>query len=316
MAYQRADVSWLRNCPYGLSVHWTAHSKPRHGAALPFAEAVARFALDDLVGQVTASGARYVIFTITHALQMIPAPCAPLDGILPGRTAERDLLGELAEALARRGIGLILYYNHSCNSADDPAWEQAVGYHVWPKERFFANLAAIVGCLGERYGELVKGWWFDSSYSVDRRGPHCSVTCDLRDWLFPWEEYTRVAKRGNPERLVTYNAGVNQTYLYTDHQDYWAGEMVDLDHPPAAPTLASGLPWHGWTCLDDRRWVHSRPDTEIPPPLYTDEQLVAFLRACRRQRGPMCFNVGIYQDGRLAPAAVDQLARVGRALAE
>lgn len=311
MSYQRADFSWLSRCPYGLSVHWTAQSKPRHGAPVPFAGAVAQFALADFVGQVVESGARYAIFTITHALQMIPAPCATLDAILPDRTAERDLLGELAEALAGHGIGLILYYNHSCNSGDDPAWEQAVGYHDWPKDRFFANLCAIVGELGERYGALVKGWWFDSSYSVDRRGPHCSVSCDLRDWQFPWEAYTAVAKRGNPERLVTYNAGVNQTFLYSHHQDYWAGELVDLDHPPQAPVLPNGLPWHGWTCLDDRRWVHSRLDEESPPPLYSDEQLVAFLRVCRRQQAPMCFNVGVYQDGRMAPASIAQLARVG-----
>jgi hypothetical protein len=287
---------------------------PRHGAAQGFNEAVRDFALDDFVAQVVESGAEYVIFTITHALQAIPAPCAPLDAVLPGRTAERDLLGELGEALARHGIALILYYNHSCNHGDDAEWERAVGYHDLPKDRFFANLCAIVGSLGDRYGALAKAWWFDSSYAVDASGPHKNVTCDLGGWQFPWEEYTAVAKRGYAARLVTYNAGVNQTYLYTDHQDYWAGELVDLDHPPTAPTLANGLPWHGWTCLDDRRWVHGLADTEIPPPLYTDEELTTFLRLCRTHRVPMGFNVGVYQTGHMADASIAQLARVGRSL--
>jgi hypothetical protein len=314
MSYQRADFSNLAARAYGLSVHWTAKSMPRHGPAQGFADSVRDFALDDFVAQVAASGAEYVIFTITHALQKIAAPCAPLDAILPGRTTERDLLGEMAEALAGHGIALILYYNHSCNSGEDPDWERAVGYHDWPKDRFFANLCSIVGCLGERYGELVVGWWFDSSYSVDASGPHNSVTCDLRDWRFPWEDYTQLAKRGNPNRLVTYNAGVNQTHLYTAHQDYWAGELVDLDHPPQGPTAPNGLPWHGWTCLDDRRWVHGLSDREIPPPLYSDDELVGFLSLCRSHRAPMTFNVGIYQEGRMAEPSVAQLARVGRRL--
>jgi hypothetical protein len=305
--YLRANTDWLAACRYGLGVHWTAQTQPRSGPALPFAEAVAAFDREAFVESVTQCGADYVIFTTTHALQMLACPHPVVERLLPGRTSPRDLLGELAEALAARDIALIFYYNHSCNHGEDSAWEQAVGYHAPDKSVFAQNLADIVGWMGERYGELLKAWWFDSSYSVDDRGPSNTVTTDLAGFQFPWEHYTQAAKRGFPQRLVTYNAGVNRTFLYTTHQDYWAGELVNLDTPATSRTLESGLQWQGWTCLDDRAWVHTRPETEAPECLYPDAQVVEFVRACNAHQAPIAFNVIIYQDGTLNPHALRQL---------
>jgi len=86
------------------------------------------------------------------------------DQILPGRTCQRELIAELAEALAGRGRPLLVYYNHSCNQAEDRAWEPAVGYHDPDKQKFARNLTDIVGWMGERYKDKIQAWWFDSPY--------------------------------------------------------------------------------------------------------------------------------------------------------
>jgi hypothetical protein len=282
---------------------------------LPFPKAVADFDLMGFIAAVEHAGADYVLFTSAHALQMLPAPHPVLDKILPGRTCERDLIAELADALAAKQKHLLVYYNHSCNGKQDAAWEQAVGYHAPNKERFAQNLMEIVSWMGDRYRDKIKAWWFDSPYSLDTRGPHNSVTTDMSGFQFPWERFTAAAKTGDPARLVTYNAGVNETFLYTTHQDYWAGELVDLKHPPTARYhSANGLQWFGWTCLEDRAWVHHRLDTEIPPPLYSDEETGSFVRTCNSHGAPMTFNVGIYQDGTMAEASVEQLNRLNRAM--
>jgi hypothetical protein len=168
--------------------------------------------------------------------------------------------------------------------------------------------------MGLHYGDKIKAWWFDSAYSLDPKGPHNSVTTDMTGFQFLWERFTEVAKSGFPDRLVTYNAGVNQTYLYTTHQDYWAGELVDLDHLPKSRFLDNGLQWHGWTCLDDRAWVHSKIDSDIPAPLYTDDQIINFVRKCNERQCPMCFNVGVYQDGIISSDAIQQLSKLGHNL--
>ncbi|HPM84556.1 MAG TPA: alpha-L-fucosidase [Candidatus Anammoximicrobium sp.] len=312
--YVRANTDWLAKCRFGIGIHWTAQTVPRNGPAKPFQKAVADFDLTGFLAAVEHAGADYVLFTSAHALQKLPAPNPVLDKILPGRTCERDLIGEMANALAAKQKQLLVYYNHSCNGKQDAAWEQAVGYHAPNKERFAQNFMEIVSWMGGRYRDKIKAWWFDSPYSLDTRGPHNSVTTDMTGFPFPWERFTVAAKVGNPARLVTYNAGVNQTFLYTTHQDYWAGELVNLDSPAKGRYLDSGLQWFGWTCLEDRAWVHTKLDTPIRPPLYTDEQVVRYVRTCNQHMAPMTFNVGIYQDGTMAEASVEQLHRLDRAL--
>ena len=313
-AYRRANTDWLARCRFGIGVHWTAQTVPRRGTPLPFQKAVERFNLEGFVKAVEYSGADYVLFTAAHALQMLPAPHPVIDKILPGRTCRRDLIQELADALAAKGKALLVYYNHSCNHQQDRPWEKAVGYHGRNKEHLADNLMDIVGWMGQRYKEKIKAWWFDSPYSLDPRGPHNSVTTDMTGFQFPWERFTVAAKLGCPDRLVTYNAGVNQTFLYTTHQDYWAGEMVNLKTPAKSRYLNNGLQWFGWTCAEDRRWVQSKLDTPIPPPLYSDEQVIDFVRTCNKHMAPMTFNVGIHQDGTMASASVKQLHRLAAAL--
>ena len=60
--------------------------------------------------------------------------------------------------------------------------------------------------------------------------------------------------------------------------------------------------------------MHHRLDTEVPKPLYNDEEVVSYVRTCNSHQAPMTFNVGIYQDGTMAPASVEQLYRLGTAL--
>jgi len=312
--YKRANTDWLAECRYGIGVHWTAHTVPRSGQPLAFQKAVDAFDVQPFIDSLVYAGAEYLLFTVTHALQMLPAPHPVIDKILPGRTCQRDLIAELADRLAAKGMPLLIYYNHSCNGRDDPPWKKAVGYHGKNKQRFAQNLIDIVAWMGERYRDKVKAWWFDSPYSLDTRGPVNSVSTDMTGFQFPWERFTVVAKSGFPQRLVTYNAGINLTYLYTTHQDYWAGELTNLKTPARSRYLDNGLQWFGWTCLDDRRWVHQRLNSEIPKPLYADEDVIAYVRTCNSHQAPMTFNVGVYQDGTMAPASVEQLHRLDIAL--
>jgi hypothetical protein len=309
--YTRANTDWLAKCRYGIGVHWTAQTVPRIGDPLPFQQAVEAFKLKEFVEQVRYAGADYVLFTAAHALQMLPAPHPVIDRILPNRTCKRDLIGSLADALAVHGLPLLLYWNHSCNGQDDPEWRTAVGYDGQDKTIFARNLISIVDWMGQQYGKKVKAWWFDSSYSLDPRGPYSSVTTDMKGFQFPWELFTVAAKRGFPGRLVTYNAGVAETYLYTNHQDYWAGELGNLKAPATSRYLRNGLQWFGWTPLDDPGWVHSKRDTEIPKPLYPADEVVAFVRTCNNHKAPMTFNLGIYQDGTMSTESIEELRRLG-----
>jgi hypothetical protein len=299
--YRQADTSWLAACRFGVSTHWTAQSQPV-GADdwVPFEEAVSHFSASNYVDRIAEAGAQYVIFTSTHALQMLAAPSQAIDRIAPGRTTKRDLLGELADACKTRGLHFILYYNHSCNSGDDPAWEHALGYHAPDKSVLARNLMGIVRELGARYGARVEAWWFDSCYSLDPRGVYDSVTTDLHGFQFPWEEWTAAAKTGYDARLVTLSAGMLSHFMYSTHQDYEGGEANELVGVPSSRFTPDHLQGHRWVCLDNPDWVHSRVKTPLAAPRYRLDQVTDYVRTCNRSSVPVTFNIDIDRTGQLS----------------
>lgn len=309
--YHHADASWLANCRFGVSTHWTAQSQPvGEDGWVPFEEAVARFSPSSYVDQIAGAGAQYVIFTATHALQMLPAPCTAIDRIAPGRTTKRDLIGDLADACRSRGLHLILYYNHSCNNGDDPAWEHAVGYHSADKSILAHNLLGILRELGTRYGSHVEAWWFDSCCSLDPRGVYDSVTTNMHGFQFPWEQWTAAAKAGYDARLVALNPGMLTHFIYSTHQDYEAGEANDLVAVPSSQFTPDHLQGHRWVCLDNPSWVHNRVMTPLAGPRYRLPSVVDYVRLCNQSKVPVTFNVDIDRTGLLSPESLTLLRDV------
>ena len=314
MAYQPANTDWFAQCGFGIAAHWTAQSVPVSGPPLPFARAVADFDIEGFLTGIRDCGADYVLFTAAHALQKLPAPSKTIDRLSADRTCRRDLLWELADGCARRNLKFIVYYNHSCNHGDDPAWEQAVGYHGPDKQAFADNIMSIVGELGERYGERLAAWWFDSSYSLDPSGPYNSVSTDLRGFRFPWESLAASAKRGHAQRLVTFNAGLPPAWMfkYSEHQDYLAGEVNELCEPPEGRWAPNGLQNHRWVCLDNPNWVRGGVGTPLMPPQYSVDEVAAYLRAARRAQTPVTINVDDAQSGELTAESLRLCAAAAR----
>ena len=308
MTYKRASTDWVAGS-LGLSVHWTSHSKPLSGEAMDYHDAVNNFNLDGFINQLKISGAKHLIFTTTHAEEYIAGPHPVMDYLLPGRSCKRDLLGELAQRLDDEKIRLIFYYNHSCNGNDDLPWKNAVGYVGAPLDLFAGRIMSIVEYMSRRYGNLISGWWFDSSYSLDPRGPVQGVSVPMGDWQFPWKALTAATKSGNPESIVTYNAGIDFDYLYTTHQDYYAGETTSLKFQPDG-RYHGGLQLHQWTCIDNRSWVHNKPDTPFESLLYNNEELLAFTRKITGAGGAVTYNVEIDQTGLMNSRSVEQLKMI------
>jgi hypothetical protein len=295
--YQRADASWFAACPLGVSTHWTAVSQPVHPADWrPFPETVAKFDVERFADRIASTGAKYLIFTSCHALQWLAGPCDAIERVLAGRTNRRDMIGELARALRQRNVYLILYYNHSCNHGDDPAWEYAVGFHEADKKRLVSNLLAIVRELGERHGELVKAWWFDSCYSLGKE--------------FPWDDWAAAAKSGYAGRIITFNAGMMRYYLYTDRQDYEWGEANDLIAVPAAQFTPDGLQAHRWVCLDNPGWVHSHYNQPLVPARFALEDLVRYVKTAHHFKVPVTFNIDVDRNGEFLPETLQLLKEI------
>ena len=293
MAYQRADFSVLRDTGYGIGFHWTTATVPREGEPKPFDQAVADFDVDAFVEQAVEAGAGHVLFTSTHSRHWMCCPNPEVDRIISGHTCERDLIGDLADGLAAAGIKLIVYYNHNIYPhTPDVEWRQAVGMDPLDAPRYFDNWCRVIGWMGERYGEGIAAWWFDGGYHLN----------ELPDT--PWERLTAAAKAGHPGRLVCYNPGIERHTLYTECQDYWAGEVCRLEYIPRGPLTPSGLPWYAFLSwhADSRKpscgvWVMSEDNRDLDwnqPPV---EAVATCLRRFQAAGGTVTFNLLCYQDG-------------------
>lgn len=313
--YHRANTDWFAACHFGISTHWTAQSQPvGEDDWLPFEEAVNHFDVQRYVSQIATTGAQYIIFTSCHALQMLGAPCAAIDRVAPGRTTKRDLIGDLADACHARGLHFILYYNHSCNTGDDPAWEHAVGYHAADKSELVRNLKAIVKELGERYGSRIDAWYFDSCGSLDPRGVYDQVSTDLQGFQFPWEDFVAAAKAGYAERLVTLSEGMLTHFIFSSHQDYECGEANDLVAVPSSRFTVDRLQGHRWVCIDNTEWVHNRVMTPLAKPRYRRDLVVDYVRSCMKSNVPVTFNVDIDRTSTLSQESVALLREVSQGL--
>ena len=153
-AKSRPSTDWLVAGKYGLMFHWTSQTQPRHGRALGYQAAVDAFNVPRFVQTVAAAGAGHVILTTSHAEYYWPGPNAAIDKVLTGRTCKRDLIGELADALARHGIRLMLYYHPG---HDDTAWWSRTGFDKPDKAAFFRQWQAVIEDAGKRYGQRLAG---------------------------------------------------------------------------------------------------------------------------------------------------------------
>lgn len=301
----------------GVSFHWTSCSVEQDGTKGTYREMIERFDVPRFVEKLKNAGADHLILTLTHAEQYLALPCTPLEELLPGRTTQRDLIGELTDALGEAGIRFIAYYNHSCNGLDDVVWKDACGYSAGiggDLDKFADNICSIVEFIARRYGRKLAGWWFDSCYSLDGQGHSHAITCDMGDWLFPWTKYIRAAKAGYADCAVTLNAGVGHRYLYWPEQDYYAGESVELDQE-FPPYPDNGMVDHRWICIDNPQWVyHADGSGEFCDPRFTDEEVAAFVRANLAARRMTTFNMEIDRSGNINEKALRQFEKVRNSL--
>jgi hypothetical protein len=301
----RADTKWLQEAKYGLMFHWTSQTVPHHGEPKPYAQAVRDFDVPGLVEQVRLTGAGFIVLTTSHAQMFFPAPLKSLDRLLPGRTTSRDLVTELADALGKHGIKLMLYYH--IGSVGDPEWLKASGFWKTDTTQIFDSWSAVIGEIGERYGEKLAGWWFDDgTINYYYRGA-------------PWERLTRTAKTGHPQRLVAYNPW--ELPSCTGFQDYFCGEGFS---DPAVNGLPLGPDGHFTggsheglqacaTLITEGDWVHTRKETDVGAPQWNAAQMAGLLKGFMAKKNVPIFNLEIYQEGAVSPRSVEMF-RQARAI--
>jgi len=310
-------IPWMREGPFGVMVHWTSRTLPRVGTPEPdWNKRVDAFPVEPFVDALSKAGTKWLIFTCGHFGDFC-APTAAMDRYFPGHSSRRDLIAELASALHRRGMRLIVYFQTEIDHESE-AMRTAFGWDLDLKDKsvFQHRWTEVLRAYSEQWGSLVDGWWFDSCYDSNKMTFLRTYGAGWDNSRFNVAEWFASTRAGNSLAIVAMNSGVakdRHTCVFPEKEDYLAGESNDLLIRPGDVKGQDGKQWHGLVWLDCF-WGHFEKPGMIAAPRFTDDQLLDYLNECRSHAGGVTFNIGIYEDGTLAEATVAQLARLGRML--
>ncbi|MFC1760853.1 alpha-L-fucosidase [Planctomycetota bacterium] len=287
----RSDASWMIEGKYGLFVHWSAQSRgfniPEKRAAW-FQKSVEMFDVQVFADAVERTGAAWITFTATHQGFYWPGPNAALDKIALGRTAKRDLLGEIINELDKRSIATLFYLHTGYNGYDPKVWREAVGAKDSTAKRFSDNIEGILRECSLRYGEKLKGFgYIDGALGWDY---HLNPS---------FEGWARAIKAGNPKALVGFST--NRGPAVSPFSDLavtdGGSELRQPDAMLIGPGRQFGDVTPAWWCLMDT-WFFSRPlnGKFSGRPRHSVEKYVDFFRRMEAEKIPVTINLAMTAD--------------------
>jgi hypothetical protein len=213
------------------------------------------------------------------------------------------LVADLAVALKKRGIKLIVYLPAGAPASDREAVE-ALGWRNGPyrNREFQLKWEEVIREWSRRWGDKVAGWWFDGCYWPNTM---------YRTSAPPnFASFAAAARAGNPDSVLAFNPGVvDRSLSVTPDEDYTAGEINDPDRLMIRRAVAGkvdGAQVHVLSYLG-ATWGKGTPRSSV-------EQVTEWSRKIARSGGVVTWDVPIGRDGLIAQPFLDQLAAVGRAL--
>ncbi|MDD5707409.1 MAG: hypothetical protein PHR35_15915 [Kiritimatiellae bacterium] len=228
-------TDWLHEAKWGVFMHYLAvpagSSQGEELDAETWNRRVDAFDLPGVVRQLREIRPGYVVITLGQNSGHYCTPNATYDritGVKPGKCSRRDLVAELAEALAPHGIRVLVYLTGSV-----PEYApEAVKAFEWVKGArsvsFQRKWESVIREWSLRWGRRVHGWWFDCCYYADTM------------YRLPEEpnfkSFAAAVRAGNPDSLVSWNVqGITTTPHASDpEEDFTAGEVNeprDVDAP-------------------------------------------------------------------------------------
>ena len=199
------------------------------------------FDVHAFANQMSEIGVEYVIFTAWHKGMYNLGPNSALDRWLPGHTTKRDLIGELADALAVKGIALVFYTAPNGGHFLLPEEQAMVGYAKYDKAApqpipvFNDFLNEVYAELAERCSKKpnVLGFFLDG-WALRGRRIDMKRLCDTVHKHFP--KAIAISQQGIPGVINRYFA-----------KDYNKPKSDDVDLIPARSIGHSATfagPWY------------------------------------------------------------------------
>jgi len=244
MNQQRTD--WFYRSRYGFFLHFLAIPASTSSSiglnANDWNARVEQFDAPKVARQFAELRAGFVFLTIGQNSGFYCSPNRYYDELVaPGYCSKRDLVMELARELKEYEIPMMVYLPCGAPMGCDeairrleciPPWDFSQWSPMHMKElqssgtsderlsAFQHHWQNIIAEWSQRWGELVKGWWFDGAYFADRMYRHADEP--------NFNSFARAARSGNSDSLLAFNPGVVYPPRELDAvEDFTGGEAND-----------------------------------------------------------------------------------------
>ncbi len=305
-------AAWMRERRFGVMTHFLHEwilGRGHRDEMTPenWNKLVDGFDVEACADQLKSVGATYYLISIGQNSGYFLSPNATYDkitGIAPTHLSHRDLVADLATALAKRNIRLLVYLP-SGGPAGDRVAREALQWENGPHRNaeFQRHWEAIIREWSLRWGDKVSGWWFDGCY-----WPNIMYRTDDAP---NFASFAAAARAGNPQSVVAFNPGVvNRTLSLTPHEDYIAGEISDPTLWNArrnADGIIDGAQLHFLSYLGTT-WGQGTPR-------FTTEQVVGFTKKVAESGSAVTWDTPIQRNGTFAPEFLAQLKLIGETIA-
>ncbi len=336
-----ANLEWFQDAKYGLFIHYGLYSlleqgewvQLRHDPPIPVAEYAKlaerfkadRFDADFITDFVKQAGMKYITITSKHHEGFSLFDTQQSDFKSLNTPCGRDLIGELAEACDRKGVGLFLYYSYAADwkhpyfypreggwSSARPAYDEPQPEYRFEKDedfQYYIDFAhAQIRELLINY-PTIAGIWLDPIMGYYSRPD-----------LFPIEETYAMIRSLNPRVLISFKQGAN------GEEDFMAPERggsvrvgqqfavaqrayeLNKDKPKEiCDTMQPHLPgYHGGAT-----WGYNKA---IDGKHLNVEQVLEKYDAAREAGANLLLNIGPKPDGSFPEHDVATLIEVGKIL--
>jgi len=292
---------WFGQARFGVFVHYLGQGEEWNSRVDSFD--VGRFA-----DQIAKTKAGYVVFTLGQNSGYYCSPNATYEKYAgykkSRRCSKRDLPMEIGDALAKRGIRLMLYLPSRSPQRDKQAMASLGDVHERqpaPQE-FTRKWSEVIREWSLRYGRKVSGWWFDGSYN----------TAGWDDLSKPnnWNTWADACRAGNPQSILAFNPGADIGHAFnrlTDQQDYTAGEQNKFGATPKSNPAPERMQWHILSFLGTY-WARKDGPTN------SDQYMIDYVKTVNAQGGVVTIDVHVSYDGTIYGPHLSQLIEIGRSI--
>lgn len=328
---RQAAIQWFRDAGYGLFMHYGLYSLLGRHEWVQFREKIpvpayaqlrdwfraANFDPEWIADFAAASGMKYVNLTTRHhdsfclwdtdetKFSVMHSPCG------------RDLVGELAAACDKRGLGLCLYYSHGRDwkhphAPNNDRWGGNARPMYDPPELTYATgeahdlryyldfMTAQITELLTQYGPIAAIWLDGIAVPLHPRGEPGRERPDFDPRVdgdaFRCQELYDCIHSIQPQVLVSYKQGYlgTEDYFAPEHKAYSRFGDEFAGKPGEICTTAGG----GWGYTAGNDYL-------------TADELWDKLQEAKAANHNLLINVGPLPDGRFPQQAIKTLAKVG-----